>query len=293
MTDKSFLTERGVTAVGGMLINHSYPYDKKMMAKAVAYGMVMLIRYRGAEDDLRYGRERVIWPMVLGTSSEKKPLLRGYQVMGWSVSAGRRVSKEWRMFRTDRILSMTFTGNFFQTAPSGYDSDDDSVKNIEVRAEMDQVVARQRRLMKKAQIYDLADRTIKDRQEAEDQEDQETTDTADDRRKADRTLDRTARVKATDLSQVLDLKDPFAQDVFSQQDAFVAVFLKPDQRDKQTVVLIGATGEEGVQVDLTLNNFHAGRFTIIKAIDHLTLRNNSEVFGESEFPMYLFQERVD
>jgi hypothetical protein len=40
-----------------------------------------------------------------------------------SVSNKRHIKKKWRMFRTDRILSMTFTGSFI-VSPSGYNMND-------------------------------------------------------------------------------------------------------------------------------------------------------------------------
>lgn len=286
--DKNFLTQRGVTSVKGMKINHAYPYDISKMQKAIANGMVILLRYKGAEDDLRYGRERVIWPMVMGRSKENKPLLRGYQVQGWSVSAGKRVSKEWRMFRTDRIQAMTFTGNFFQTAPSGYNSDDPGIANISFRANMDNVLKRQKALMDEAQIYDLKDRTIEKPEEIEDDEEDE--------RKRKRTLNKTGVVETvivTDQQQELDLEDPYSQNLFGQDDAFIACFLKPERDDKLPIVLVGATGEKGVPVDIKSDNFLLGRYTIIDVTDHTKIKEKTEVYGRSKFPMYLFQDKPD
>jgi hypothetical protein len=58
--------------------------------------------------------ERVIQPMVLGDLvSQGKVLLRGWCILnGWSVSNKRHIKKYGESFRTDRILSMTFTGSF-------------------------------------------------------------------------------------------------------------------------------------------------------------------------------------
>lgn len=279
--EKSYLTRRGVTEIGGMVINKPNPYSKELMRNAIKYGMVLLIRYKGADDDLRYGRERVIWPMIMGTSKDGNPLLRGFQTMGWSVSAGGKISKEWRMFRCDRIISMTFTGNFFQTAPSGYDMDDDSISNIEYRAIMDNVVKNQRELLSDAKIYDIEERTIRSAEE-----------NAKAKRKEERTIDETAKVEAEDVSQQLNLEDPYSQDLFSQNDSFVGVFLSPLDNSKQKILLIGATGKVGVELDLTVNNFLLGRYVIVDTLDHLSLTKIPDIDGETVFDMYLFEKRI-
>jgi len=38
------------------------------------------------------------------------------------------INKIWRLFRTDRILSMTFTGSFYRLPPSGYKADDKGMR---------------------------------------------------------------------------------------------------------------------------------------------------------------------
>jgi hypothetical protein len=80
--------------------------------------MVFLINYKGEKDNHFAGHERVIYPMVIGKSSNGKILVRGYHLSGWSVSGNRHLQKIWRMFRLDRVLSMTFTGSFYRLPPS-------------------------------------------------------------------------------------------------------------------------------------------------------------------------------
>ena len=90
--------------------------------------MIFLINYKGEKDKHFAGHERVIYPMVLGRSSKGKPLIRGWHLNGWSVSKNRHINKIWRLFRADRILSMTFTGSFYRLAPTGYNMNDKGMR---------------------------------------------------------------------------------------------------------------------------------------------------------------------
>jgi hypothetical protein len=78
------------TQIANIPINEPIKPTQEVIIKAIKYGMVFLINYKGAEDKHFAGHERVIYPMVLGRSSSGKFLLRGYHLNGWSVS-----SKEW------------------------------------------------------------------------------------------------------------------------------------------------------------------------------------------------------
>ena len=105
---------KNVTDIANIPINEPIKYNEQMMIKAIKYGMIFLINYKGEEDNHFAGHERVIYPMVLGRSAKGKYLLRGWHLNGWSVSNKRHINKIWRLFRTDRILSMTFTGSFYR-----------------------------------------------------------------------------------------------------------------------------------------------------------------------------------
>ena len=91
--------------------NKQLKYNKELMKLAIEYGMILNVQYRGAEDSFVQGHQRVVYPLVLGTSAKGKPLLRIFHLRGWSVSSNGNKDKEWRLFRTDRILSISFTGS--------------------------------------------------------------------------------------------------------------------------------------------------------------------------------------
>lgn len=130
-------------------INEPIKYDENIMIKAIKYGMIFLISYKGEEDNHFAGHERVIYPMVLGRSSKGKQLLRGWHLNGWSVSQNRKIEKIWRLFRTDRILSMTFTGSFYRLPPAGYNMNDKGMRGgIVVRADFNVIRKNQQNLVK-------------------------------------------------------------------------------------------------------------------------------------------------
>ena len=109
-------TLKNVKDIANIPINEPIKYSDAVMIKAIKYGMMFLINYKGEEDKHFSGHERVIYPMVLGRSTQGKVLLRGWHLNGWSVSNKRHIDKIWRLFRADRILSMTFTGSFYRLA---------------------------------------------------------------------------------------------------------------------------------------------------------------------------------
>jgi hypothetical protein len=101
---------KSVTKIADIPINEPIKPTEEVLIKAIKYGMVFLINYKGAKDKHFAGHERIIYPMVLGKSMKGKDLVRGFHLNGWSVSSNRHITKIWRMFRLDRVLSITFTG---------------------------------------------------------------------------------------------------------------------------------------------------------------------------------------
>jgi len=139
-------------------INRPIKYDEKIMIRAIQYGMIFLINYKGEKDRHFAGHERVIYPMVLGRSSKGKILLRGWHLNGWSVSNNRKIQKIWRLFRVDRILSMTFTGSFYRLAPAGYNMNDKGMRGgIIARADFNVIRKNQQALVKANMVQNKDD----------------------------------------------------------------------------------------------------------------------------------------
>ena len=58
--------------VPGFPVNKRMKYNRSKMITAIKNGMVMLILYAGFEDRWKGGRERIIYPMVLGINKIQK-----------------------------------------------------------------------------------------------------------------------------------------------------------------------------------------------------------------------------
>lgn len=162
--DKSYVSRfklKGVDLFRDLPINQPVKFDINKMKTAINNGMILMINYKGEEDDVLSGHERVIYPMVLGKSSKGKLLLRGFHLKGWSVSNNRQTEKIWRMFRPDRILSMTFTGSFFRLPPNGYNMYDKGMKGgILISADFNRLRKNQQKLIDSQKIQNKDDASI-------------------------------------------------------------------------------------------------------------------------------------
>jgi hypothetical protein len=152
---------KNVRDIADIPINEPIKFSVETMTKAIKYGMVMLINYKGEKDGHFAGHERVIYPMVLGRSTQGKVLLRGWHLNGWSVSQKRHINKIWRLFRTDRILSMTFTGSFYRLPPAGYNMNDKGMRGgFIARADFNEIRRNQQNLVKQNKIQNREEVTL-------------------------------------------------------------------------------------------------------------------------------------
>lgn len=111
--------------ISGFPINKPMKFNENLMIKAINNGMIILLNYSGDQDNWKGGRERVIYPMVLGVNRNTgNMLLRAWHLEGWSVKNRRFTQNVWRLFKTVNIKTMMFTGDFFRLAPKGYRSND-------------------------------------------------------------------------------------------------------------------------------------------------------------------------
>ena len=144
--------------IADIKINEPIKPTEEILLKAIKYGMIFLISYKGEKDNSFAGHERVIYPMVYGKSSKGKPLIRGYHLNGYSVSNNRSIEKIWRMFRFDRVLSITFTGSFYRLPPSGYNMNDKGMRGgIVARADFNEIRKNQQALLKAQAIQNKED----------------------------------------------------------------------------------------------------------------------------------------
>jgi hypothetical protein len=264
---------KNVKDIANIPINQPIKYSDEIMSKAIRYGMMFLINYKGEKDKHFAGHERVIYPMVLGRSSQGKMLLRGWHLNGWSVSQRRHINKIWRLFRTDRILSMTFTGSFYRLPPAGYNMNDKGMRGgIVVRADFNEIRRNQQALVNQNKIQNREEVTIGEK---------------------DKTF-ASIQVKETEQSK-LDLMKPF-ENVYVNNNKDMAglrlSFLKSVYGNKYIAVL-GALGQPGNTVRvLTDKQNNLGIFKVLDSITGDVLKSIKNVKGNKEFDLYLFDKKL-
>jgi hypothetical protein len=234
---------------------------------------MFLINYKGEKDKHFAGHERVIYGMVLGRSSQGKMLLRGWHLNGYSISQRRHINKIWRLFRTDRILSMTFTGSFYRLPPAGYNMNDKGMRGgIVVRADFNEIRRNQQALVNQNKIQNREEVTIGEK---------------------DKTF-ASIQVKETEQSK-LDLMKPFENVYVNNNKDMVGLrlsFLKSIYGNKYIAVL-GALGQPGNTVRvLTDKQNNLGVFKVLDSITGEVLKSIKNVKGNKEFDLYLFDKKL-
>lgn len=264
---------KNVKDIANIPINQPIKYSDQIMTKAIKYGMMFLLNYKGEKDKHFAGHERVIYPMVLGRSSQGKMLLRGWHLNGWSVSQRRHINKIWRLFRTDRILSMTFTGSFYRLPPTGYNMNDKGMRGgIVVRADFNEIRRNQQALVNQNKIQNREEVTIGEK---------------------DKTF-ASIQVKETEESK-LDLMKPF-ENVYVNNNKDMAglriSFLKSIYGNKYIAVL-GALGQPGNTVRvLTDKQVNLGIFKVLDSITGDVLKSIKNVKGNTLYDLYLFDKKL-
>jgi hypothetical protein len=253
-------------------INEPIKYDEKILIKAIQYGMIFLINYKGEKDKLFSGHERVIYPMVLGRSSQGKTLLRGWHLNGWSVSKNRHINKIWRLFRADRILSMTFTGSFYRLPPAGYNMNDKGMRGgIIVNADFSQIRRNQQNLVQQNVVQNRQEVTLS-------QEERKFV---------------TIRAKNTDSK--LDLNKPienaYINNLKNVENVRIS-FLKSIYGNVY-VAILGAMGEPGNTVKiLDDKGKNLGFFKVIDSTTGQILKSIKKVKGNALYDLYIFDKKI-
>lgn len=263
---------KNIKEIGNIPINEPIKYSDEVMIKAIKYGMIFLLNYKGEKDSHFAGHERVIYPMVLGRSSKGKTLLRGWHLNGWSVSQRRHINKIWRLFRTDRILSMTFTGSFYRLPPAGYNADDKGMRGgIVAKADFNQIRRNQQSLINQNKIQNREEITI-----------------GDDKRKF-------ATIKVKETNTQLDLSKPLDNAYINNAKDLAGVrvsFCKSIYGTKYIAVL-GALGQPGNTVKvLDEKGTQIGVFKVLDSTTGNILKNIKSVKGNKIYDLYLFEEKI-
>ena len=263
---------KNVKDIANIPINEPIKFNEQTMIKAIKYGMIFLINYKGEEDSHFAGHERVIYGMVLGRSAKGKTLLRGWHLNGWSVSNNRSINKIWRLFRTDRILSMTFTGSFYRLAPSGYNMYDKGMRGgIIARADFNEIRRNQQNLVNQNKIQSREEVTLS-------------------------TPERNfASIIVKDTETQLDLTKALENTYINNtkdQSTLRLSFLKSIYGNKFIAVL-GALGQPGNTVKVkTDKGQDLGNFKVLDSITGQVLKSIKNVKGNTLYDLYLYDKKL-
>ena len=253
-------------------VNEPIKYDEKIIIKAIEYGLVFLINYKGEKNKNFAGNERVIYPMVIGRSSKGKTLIRGWHLNGWSVSNKRHISKIWRLFRADRILSMTFTGSFYRLPPAGYNMNDKGMRGgIIAKADFNQIRRNQQKLVQQNAIQNRDEVSLG----------------TEERKFA------TVRIKPTDtkLDLLKAVENPYINNLKDSENLRIS-FLKSIYGN-QYIAILGALGEPGNTVKvLTDKGNNLGVYKVLDSTTGKVLKSIKNVKGNSIYDLYIFDKKV-
>lgn len=273
MEDREYIPRfslKGVKEISDIPINEPMKYSDKLIITAIKYGMVMLINYKGEKDTHFAGHERVLYPLVLGRSSKGKTLLRGWHLNGWSVSNKRHIDKIWRMFRTDRILSVTFTGSFYRLAPSGYKMNDKGMRGgIIARADFNQIRKHQQDLINQNKIQNRDEITMGDKER------------------------KFVTVEVTKTDSQINLLKPFENSYIKSIKDYRNLkmsFLKSINGNKY-IAILGALGQPGNTVKVMIGNQSLGVFKVMDSITGDVLKGIKKVKGNSMYDLYIFEKK--
>lgn len=263
---------KNVKDIANIPINEPIKYSEQVMSKCIRYGMVMLINYKGDKDKHFAGHERTLYPMVLGRSSQGKILLRGWHLNGWSVSQRRHINKIWRLFRADRILSMTFTGSFYRLPPAGYNMNDKGMRGgIIVRADFNEIRRNQQALINQNKIQNREEVTIGEENKT------------------------FASIQVKETETQVDLMKPFENSYLNNNKDMAGLrisFLKSIYGNKYIAVL-GALGQPGNTVRvLTDKQNNLGIFKVMDSITGEVLKSIKNIKGNSIYDLYLFDKKL-
>jgi hypothetical protein len=252
-------------------INEPIKYDQNLIIKAIQYGMIFLINYKGEKDKRFSGGERVIYPMVIGRSSRGKILIRGWHLNGWSVSNNRKIEKIWRLFRADRILSMTFTGSFYRLPPSGYNMNDKGMRGgIIARADFSQIRKNQQNLVKQ--------NTIQSREEVSLSEPEK----------------KFVAIRTKNTNSKVDLNNPLENAYLNnvKNVDYRISFLKSIYGNNY-IAILGALGEPGNTVKvLDELGKNLGVFKVLDSTTGNVIKSIKKVKGNSVYDLYLFDKKI-
>jgi len=260
----------GDELINGLPVNKRINFDQGLLVKAIQYGLVILINYSGDKDDWKGGRERVIYPMVIGVNRNTgNMLIRGWHLTGWSVAKKRNVKKEWRLFKSSNIKSMMFTGDFYRLVPRGYNMNDRIMTERLIKsADFNEIRRNQDSLVKSGKIDNMSNQTVG---------------------REDSSLISSIDARTTDTT--FDLNNLFSNEYIGEYERKLGdmklTFMRNLNKNEH-VVILGALGTVNRTVKLYDGKTFIGNYKVIKSVKGPEIRKVKNIQGKTEFGVYTF-----
>ena len=257
--------------VPGFPVNKQMPFNEGLMVKAIQNGMIILINYAGDKDEWRGGRERVIYPMVLGVNrNTRNMLVRGWHLNGWSVHEKRNTEKVWRLFKTTNIKSMMFTGDFYRLPPVGYRMNDRAMtERIIAQADFNIIRRNQQNLLNEGKI------------ELE-EESKVTKDT-----------NTVVKIDIRPTDTELNLRDPWTNTLMDKKKIDeTRVTIMRTVMGNEYIAILGAAGTEGRVAKVFEDKKLIGTYKVIKAIIGKEILTTKVINSQYIFKVWLFSKII-
>lgn len=259
--------------VPGFPVNKRMKYDQAKLIQAIKNGMVILILYRGDADKWQGGRERIIYPMVLGRNKNTgNELVRGFHLEGFSVSQKKETKKVWRLFKTKNILAMIFTGHFYRLPPKGYKMNDRVMTETTIaKADFGTIRRNQEALIKAGKI------------ESEEEVKIQTQNIG------------TTQIKIKNSGTILDLNNPWNNDIIKdskKNPSEVRITILKTVFTNDYIAVVGALGEKNKTVKVYEDKKLLGSYKVIESFTGDKIKNFRRVKNISEFDLYIFEKKI-
>jgi hypothetical protein len=260
--------------VPGFPVNEKMKYDKSKMVQAIQNGMVILISYKGEKDSWKGGRERSIYPMVLGTNKNtKNELIRGFHLEGFSVSQKRETKKVWRLFKTANIKYMMFTGHFYRLPPKGYKLNDRVMtENTISRSDFNTIRRNQEALIKAGKIEQEENVKIQTQGQVT-----------------------TSNISIKNTGTVLNLKNPWINETIASSKKIpkdVKISILKTVFSNEYIAIVGALGEVGRTVKVYEEKKLLGSYKTIASFTGDVFNKYRQVNNVDEFDLYSFIKKI-
>ena len=259
--------------VPGFPVNKKLKYSQDLMIKAIQNGMIILISYTGEKDNWKGGRERVIYPMVLGQNRNTKNfLLRSWHLEGFSVKEKRETKKVWRLFNVKRIHWMMFVGNFYRLSPKGYKMQDKVMSEITIaRADFAQIRRNQDTLIKAGKIESEEETKMSQKEVS----------------------GAPANIEIKNTGTMLDLRNPWDNELLEKKNMKdIKISILKTVFSNDYIALLGAIGTIGQTVKIYENKKLLGSYKTVASFTGDKFPTSKNINGKVEFDLFTFVKKM-